>query len=62
MIHRLWNRIKFPGTISSYQQKASIFSLGLEERMIKGYWGKCPYEDVLIIVMNFSYLDTKIRI
>lgn len=34
---------------------------GLEEKIISNYWGKYPGEIVLIIVMNFSYLDTKIR-
>lgn len=34
---------------------------GVEERRISGYWGKYPSEGVLDMLINFSYLGTKIR-
>lgn len=48
-----------PFQVLSSQPASPLWEL--EERIVGDYWGKCPSEIVLLIVMNFSYLDTKIR-
>lgn len=50
---------RVPYQVLSTQPASPLW--GLKERIISNYWGKYPGEIVLIIVMNFSYLDTKIR-